>query len=778
MPSSPSDEPELKSLALLGSFVPRQCGIATFTKDLRDAIAGVPGAGHTLVLAMDDVPESYAYPEEVQFQIRAFQRSDYVNAADMLNINQVDLTVVQHEYGIYGGPDGRYVLDFMNHLRTPVITTLHTVLADPSPGQATVTLELARLSDRLVVMSDKAVEMLQRVYEIAPEKIAMIPHGIPEVPFVDPAFYKDQFGLEGRRVLLTFGLLSPGKGIEYAIRALPAIVAAHPDVVYVILGATHPNILKQEGNAYRHSLERLADKLGVGENVVFHNRFVTLQELCGFIGAADIYLTPYLNAAQITSGTLAYALGAGKAVISTPFWYAEEMLAGGRGSLFPFKDSERLTETVNALLDDGVRRNAMRKSAYLATRAMVWREVGNSYLQLAHQVLQERQDQPRPSFSFPAKPADIESVPEVKLSHLRTLTDETGILQHATYCIPDRNHGYCTDDNARALAATLMYHEQYRDDTVLPLVPIYLGYLAHGFHPETGRFRNFMSFDRQWLEEIGSEDSHGRALWALGLATALGPNEALVSFATRLFNDALEGVNALKSPRAWAHVLVGIHAYLRRFDGDTRARRARRTLGRRLYKLFENHATDEWPWCEDTVTYCNARLPHALLLSGQWIPDARMVKQGLRSLEWLVDLQTLEDGTVSLIGNRGWLERSGNRACFDQQPVEAMALVEACAEAYRCTQDPVWRQRARNFIRWFLGNNETQSAVYDFATGGCRDGLHPDGPNLNEGAESTLAWLIAVLTMNELSRHESASRTAPTVPSQAAAGTARRRDAK
>lgn len=744
--------PDLDNVALIGSYVPRQCGIATFTKDLHDAIADAMPGGRVFAIAMDDVPGGYAYPEEVRLQIRAVQRKEYVKASDLLNISQVDVAIVQHEFGIYGGPDGSFVIDLIERLRMPVMITLHTVLAEPSPGQAHIVQKLAELSDRLIVMSHLAERMLRETYRVPAEKIAYIPHGIPDVPFVDPTFYKDQFGLEGRTVLLTFGLLSPSKGIEVAIKALPAILAKHPAVVYVVLGATHPHVLKNQGNAYHDSLERLADKLGVKQHVVFHNRFVSIEELCGYIGAADLYIVPYLNKAQITSGTLAYAIGAGKAVVSTPFWYAEEMCADGQGALIPFNDSQALADAVNSLLGDDLHRNAMRKKAYTAGREMIWPTVGQSYLKLAHEVLAQRLSHPRPAFFLRQKYAADEALPDVNLNHLVTFTDDTGVLQHAVCAVPDRNHGYCTDDNARALVAVMMYLGLYQDDSVYRLVSIYLSFLHHAFHSDSGRFRNFMSFDRRWLEEAGSEDCHGRALWGLGLATALAPNQPLLSFTTRLFHQALVNVEEFTSPRAWALALVGIHAHLRRFGGDTFARRVRGCLAQRLFRQFQENATADWPWCEDTLTYGNAKLVHALLLSGQWMPDRQMVDQGLRSLEWLLELQTNADGALSLIGNQGWYSRGGARAYFDQQPIDAMALVEACAEAFRCTQDPKWCQRARQCLNWFLGNNDTQTILYDYETGGCRDGLNPDGANLNQGAESTLAWLISLLTMHDLSR--------------------------
>jgi len=759
MRTNDPDSVTIPTVALLGSYDPRLCGIATFTKDLYDALAASLGPDHTTVLAMDDRPQGYPYPQEVRYQILADQLGAYHRATDMLNIKQVDVAIIQHEFGIYGGTDGNYVLELMDRLRMPIITTMHTVLTEPTPGQRSVVSSLAKLSDRLVVMSHLGQRILQDTYEIPDEKIAFIPHGIPDVPFVDTSFFKDQFDIEGRTVLLTFGLLSPGKGIEVAIKAIPKIVERHPNVVYLVLGATHPHVLKNQGDAYRHSLEALVDQLGIQDHVIFHNRFVALEDLCDYLGAADIYISPYPHTAQIVSGTLAYALGAGKAVISTPYWYAQEMLAGERGRLFPIGDSDKLADHVVDLLDNDAQRHAMRKRAYLHCRPMVWEEVARSYLRVAREIMDERNTNPKPVAYFKTDETYTASLSDPDLSHLRRLTDDTGILQHAHYAIPDRRHGYCTDDNARALVAALMYYNLQGDSTVLRLADVYLSFLHHAFNPETQRFRNFMSFDRQWLEEVGSEDTHGRALWSLGLATALAPNEAMLAFASRLFNGALAQAEALVSPRAWAFCLIGIHAYLRKFSGDSNVRRVRTSLANRLHQHFRSNGSPDWPWCEEVVTYDNAKLSHALILAGQWTPNPDMLDQGMRTLQWLVDLQTNPDNTASFIGNDGWMTRDGQRARFDQQPVEAMAMIEACAEAYQHTQDDAWLERAHRFLGWFTGNNDTHSDLYDSQTGGCRDGLQADGPNLNQGAESTLAWLISLLTVMKLDRTQKPQST-------------------
>lgn len=743
--------PVVQTIAMIGSYTPRQCGIATFSKDLRDALDDALKPGAVKVLAMDDHPESYDYPSEVFFQIPQHKQSAYLPAADMLNVNQIDVCSIQHEYGIYGGNDGSHLLEFARDLRMPIVTTLHTVLPDPSPGQRTVLRELIKVSDRTVVMSRCAEQMLVDIYGAKPGRVAYIPHGIPDMAMVDPEPFKRKFNVGGRKVILTFGLLSPGKGIEVVLRALPKIVERHPDAVYIILGATHPHIVRREGHAYRHSLERLVEELGMGNNVLFHNRYVSLEELCSYINAADVYVTPYPNLQQITSGTLAYAMGAGKPVVSTPYLYAKEMLSDGRGRLFDVGNSEQLAGQIAELFDDEPLRAQMRARAYEHTRPMTWRNVAHDYVELFRDVMAERAIFPKQLRFQRAQATDVETTPELNLDHLRRLTDDVGIIQHATYSTPDRNHGYCTDDNARALIAALSAHDLTKDETLLPLVDRYLSFMHHAFNEQTSRFRNFMGYDRRWLDEGGSEDVQGRTIWALGHAVRLAPRDAISALAMRLIRPAMETLEKFSSPRALAFAIVGLDDYLCAYGGDTQARRIRGALATRLHEAFVRVGDDRWPWCEDVLTYDNAKLPHALLLAGRGMGNQEMVEQGLKSLEWLVQQQIIGN-RVSIIGCNGWLDRQGNRARFDQQPIDAMAMIEACAEAYRITHKEMWYDNARKFLDWFIGNNDTGSALYDYQTGGCRDGLNPGGPNQNQGAESTLAWVISLLTIMDLNR--------------------------
>jgi glycosyltransferase involved in cell wall biosynthesis len=740
----------INRIGFIGNYLPRQCGIATFTTDLCEAIATEYSDTTCIALPINDIEAGYAYPPRVRFELAEKDIDSYRRAADFLNINSVDLVCLQHEYGIFGGPAGSHILALLRELRMPIVTTLHTVLQKPNPDQRRVLQEVAALSDRVVVMSERGLEFLQEVYRVLPEKIDLIPHGIPDVSFVDPSFHKDLFGVEGKMVLLSFGLLSANKGIETVIAALPAIVARYPNVVYIVVGATHPHVLRQDGETYRLSLQRLAQEQGVARNVIFYNRFVSLEELIEFISVADIYITPYLNPAQITSGTLAYTLGAGKAVISTPYWYAEEMLADERGVLVPFRDPTALAEQVIDLLDHESKRHSMRKRAYLYGRAMIWPQVAQRYMESFERARAERR-----SFipsNFAVKPLDQRpgELPPLKLDHLHHMTDDTGMIQHANFIVPNYHEGYSIDDNARALiVSTHLAELELGNGDALALASRYLAFIGYAFNRETGRFRNFMDYQRHWLEENGSEDSHGRALWALGTVLGRSNTPALQSMAGWLFEQALPAILETTSPRAWAFTIIGIHEYLRRFDGDRRASQVRDELAGRLLMLYQNSRSDDWRWYEDGLSYCNATLPQAMLMCGQWIPNKAMTGAGLESLSWLADLQRADavGGHFVPIGSNGFYERDGERARFDQQPVEAQSMASACLEAYRSTGDEQWRTEARRAFEWFLGRNDLNLPLYDPTTGGCRDGLHPDRPNENQGAESTLAFLQTLLEL-------------------------------
>jgi glycosyltransferase involved in cell wall biosynthesis len=751
-------------LAVVGNYLPRRCGIATFTAGLCTSMKAelTDIGGDVFAVAMDDQPGGYDYPQMVKLEIRQDVAADYRMAADYLNFSSADVVIVEHEFGIFGGDAGSYLTGLLNALRKPVIVTLHTVLSSPAASYRNMMERIIHASERLVVMSSHGEQMLKDIYHVPKHKIAMIPHGIPDVPFVDPNFFKDDLNVAGRRTVLTFGLLSPNKGIEHMIRAMPRVVERYPDAMYMVLGATHPNILLSSGESYREGLMQMAGELGVSRNVTFINEFVSNEDLCRYIGAADVYVTPYVHREQITSGTLAYAIGAGKAVISTPYWHAEELLADGRGRLVDFGSSENLADAIINLFEDEVERHAIRKRAYMYARNMLWPEVARNYIDLAHHTLRHRYEKPRhisrnslgntAGSSNRSEQKRREYLPEIKLIHLRNLTDRVGLFQHAKYTLPHREFGYCTDDNARALAFMGLHWSLYEDRLILPLIHTYLGFLLDAFNSQTRRFRNFLSYDLKWLDTNGTEDSHGRALWGLGSIIPESPTKAIMVPASRLFLDAIGASLSFEHSRAIAYALVGIHYYLRRFNGDTEVRRIREQLARRLFEKF-NARKPEWVWPDDLVSYANARIPHALLLSGQWIPDRRMVDVGLDSLDWLLRIQTGDDGQLSLIGNQGWFTPGGVKARFDQQPIDAMTLVEACIEAYHATQDQRWIDDARRSYEWFLGRNDLNIPLYDFVTGGCCDGLRCTGVNENQGAESTLSWLIALAAMHRMRRY-------------------------
>jgi glycosyltransferase involved in cell wall biosynthesis len=736
---------KVHKVAFVGDHLPRKCGIATFTSDLLAAVASAHPESQCFCVSVNDIRGGYEYPEVVRFEIEEQDLSSYLRAADFLNISNVDIVCLQHEFGIFGGPAGGHILALLRELRMPVVTTLHTVLQNPTADQRRVMQELVSLSTRLVVMANRGRQMLQDIYQVPPTKIDLIPHGIPDVGFVDPTFFKDQFGVEGRVVLLTFGLLSPNKGIECVLNALPDILAEFPNVVYIVLGATHPNELREHGEAYRLSLEILAKKNKVEKNVIFYNQFVDLENLKEFIGAADLYITPYLNEAQITSGTLAYTFGSGKAVVSTPYWHAAELLDEDRGVLVPFGDAPAIAREVNGLLRDETRRHAMRKNAYRIGREMIWSNVAQQYMRAFE--LSRLEGAPLSRKSVVPKTLDQRprELPELKLSHLSRMTDSTGIFQHAVFSVPNFSEGYCTDDNARAFVLAVLLSELGEEtESVRTLATTCAAFLHHAFDLKTRRFHNHMSFERRWLDDQGSEDCHGRALWALGVGVGRSPFRSFQMMAGQLFALALPGFTDFSSPRAWAFGLIGIHEYLRRLGGDSVVNQTREMLTTRLMDLFDVHAHADWSWFEEELSYDNAKLAHALILSGRATGNQVVLERGLEALRWLTKLQISEKGHFRPIGSNGFYRRGGTRANFDQQPIEAQATVSACLEAYRTTSDVWWYEQAQRAFDWFIGWNDLGLELYSSETGGCRDGLHVDRVNGNQGAESTLAFLLSL----------------------------------
>lgn len=760
-----TNKSNVRSIAFLGDYLPRKCGIATFTSDLLEAVAAEQPRSLCFATSVTDISGEYQYPDVVRFEIQEQDLDSYRRAAQFLNSTNVDVVSLQHEFGIFGGPAGSHLLALLRELRAPVVTTLHTVLCKPNADQRRVMLELIARSTRLVVMTERGRAIVQEVYEAPARKIDLIAHGIPDVTFVAPGRYKAQFGLTGKRVLLTFGLLSPNKGIEHVLCALPDVVAEFPDVVYVVLGATHPNELRSRGESYRETLEALTRKNNLESNVIFHNSFVDLKELTEFIGAADVYVTPYLEESQITSGTLAYAFGAGKPVISTPYWHAAELLKDQRGVLVPFANPAAIASAARELLGDESRRNRMSANAYKLGREMVWSNTAKLYMSSFEAA--QRQGALAPLLSvgargFATRPRES---PELNLDHLHHMTDSTGIFQHANLTAPNLSEGYCTDDNARALILSVLLGEsEETPKRVRALATTYATFLQYAFDQKMGRFHNFLNVERCWLDEFGSEDCHGRALWALGTAVAHSPHWSAQAMAEQLFTRALPAVTGFTSPRAWAFTLIGIDEYLRKLRGDLRAKEVRKDLTGRLMTIFDKVAGPGWTWFEEGLTYDNAKLAHALIVTGRATGQPNVRQKGLDALRWLVGVQTSQHGHLRPIGSNGFYPRNGVRAHFDQQPIEAQSTISACLEAFRATADYWWYEQAQRAFDWFLGWNDLGLELYVPQNGGCRDGLHADRANQNQGAESTLAFLLSLAEMRMMqNNHTGIQRIGVTV---------------
>jgi glycosyltransferase involved in cell wall biosynthesis len=734
-------------IVYVGTSVPKRCGIATFADDLGTSVSGEMGGRPYRVVAITDRAGGYDYPAEVTFEIRQNVIRDYALAAEYLNGSSAQIVSLQHEFGIYGGDAGKYLSVLLCHLKKPVITTLHTILDNPSRDYREAFEDVINCSQRLVTMSQTGARMLREIYGVPESKISVIHHGVHDVPFVDSNFYKEQFNVEGLTVLLTFGLLSPNKGIETALEALPAVVAKYPDTVYIILGATHPEVKKVYGEAYRLSLERKARDLQIVDNVVFQNRFVDLQELTEYVSCCDIYITPYLAKEQITSGTLAYAVGMGKAVVSTPYWYAEELLADSRGVLVDFGDVKGMAGALSDLIGDSVRRNRMRKLAYEYGRTMVWREVGRQYVEMFLDVLHERENLDVGSV-WKQKMLPQTTLPELKLDHLMSLSDNVGLLQHACFGIPDRDHGYSADDVGRGLAAIMTLYNQQKDEQVLPWIRTYVSFLKHS-QTETGHFHNFMSYDRRFQDNHGSDDTLGRCLWGLGTVVRWGPKQQIRALAQDMMDKATPRILEIEAPRAMAYTIIGIDHLLQKFEGASQFRRLLVQLADNLVSLYKGNRTADWHWFEDILTYGNAKIPEALLRAYQVTHDEEYLGIGLESLEFLTTEQW--NGVYfELIGNEGWYPKGGEKAFFGQQPVDAGYLVEAYVAASEVSDKYKYLELARLAFEWFLGRNRLNAALYDFADGSVADGMDSNGISANQGAESVVCYLLAVLALSEL----------------------------
>jgi len=744
--AKPDDE---ISVAFVGTYGPRRCGIATFTADLAAAVAGDDSRVSPMVLALTDPAGRYQYPAEVKFEIRQEVKGDYARAAEFVNFNRVQLVCIQHEYGIFGGDDGGYILDFVQALRVPVIVTLHTVLKHPSENQAAIVRKLAAACPLIIVMSQVAKGLLTSSYGIDGANVRIIPHGIP-VMDLEPnqQALKAKFGVAGRRMLLTFGLLGPNKGIETVIRALPAVVEAFPDLVYFVVGATHPAVLRREGEAYRTMLAREAEKLGVREHLVLHGQFVSADELRRYLQAADIFVSPYLNEAQVTSGALSYAMGAGAAVVSTPYWHAQELLSSERGRLFPFKDHVALSRALLELLGSPAELRRVRAAAFDFAGSMAWPRIGDAYFEAIDLTLQESMQ--RRERAPDRAPGPAITLPELRLDHLRRLTDDTGIIQHATYSVPARRTGYCVDDNARALIVALHADRVQSSADARALVTTYLSYL-HCSQEAGGGFRNYMSYERALDIAPPSDDCIGRAIWALGVATEIAQDEGCRLLARDMFVRALPHARAL-GPRGTAQCILGLARFVA-VEPSTDMRAMLDGLTAKLRECYRAYATDDWHWFEPTLTYDNALLPLALFAAYGVTGDRATLRDARESLAFLEGVCFAGD-RLQLVGNTGWHSKGGEKPCADEQAIDAAAFVLAFRCAYTVTHDRHYLRRMREAFAWFLGANRLGLPLYDFATGGCRDGMGLAHVNQNQGAESTICFLMSLLTMLEIAGEE------------------------
>ncbi|MBK8551989.1 MAG: glycosyltransferase family 4 protein [Ignavibacteria bacterium] len=740
-------------ISLISSYVPRRCGIATFSNDLANSIKNFDSNEFSVnISALNDIPEGYKYSSDVNFEIKDKNINDFKEAANYLNLSDSDVINIQHEFGLYGGDAGSNILYLINKLNKPIVTTLHTVLENPSKEELKVLQEIGSRSSYMVVQSQRSFDMLENIAKIPKRKIKYIPHGAHDVPFLDPAFYKDKFKLSEKKVILTFGLLGPGKGFEDAIRALKYVTERYHDVMFIILGATHPNVKKQFGESYRNSLENLVSNLGLENNVIFINRFVETKELLEYILMSDIYVSPYKNKEQAVSGTLTYALGCGKAIVSTPYWYAEELLQNEKGILVPFDDPDAMGAAITDLLLDENKRNRLRKNAYDAGRDLTWENVGRRYTE----IFQKAAEDFKTPKSFPVISSlnnILPSLPDVNLTHLKNMTDDTGIFQHATYSIPNPNHGYCTDDNVRALLVAVMHKVHFNDDSIDPYINRYLQFVYNAFNPEKGLFKNFMSYDRRWLDDVGSDDCNGRVIFAFGYLIRNVKSHSILGLVKNLFDASIKNMLDIRSPRAIAYIILGCISYLDKFSGASEIRKILNKFSHSLYEFYANTKSGDWLWFENSLTYANARLPQALIVAGKCLKKRNLHLQVLSHSDGFMIIYMIKKKKyLSLIGNEKWFVKGETKSKYDQQPVEIPGLIDACYEAHLSTNDNLWISRTGTAFSWFLGNNDRQEPMIDFSTGGCYDGLTSTKINENQGAESSLSWLSSLYKMIDISQ--------------------------
>ncbi len=729
--------PAIKRIALIGGFTPRRCGIATFTADVYASMAAAYPDIAVDIYAMAPVANDIDFAAPVTGVIVENDSASFVAAAAAIEASCADAIWLQHEFGLFGGFAGDKILELIGRVAAPLIVTLHTVMPDPDPDQLRVMQRLVARASKLIVMSERAAILMREVFGADADQIEIIPHGVPDRPFGRTEQFKAKLGFQGRHVLMTFGLLSPGKGIETVISALPDIVAAHPDALYCIVGATHPNLLAREGEAYRDRLQSLARDLGVEDNIRWIDSFLEAEDLFDLIEAADIYLTPYLGANQATSGTLSYALALGKAVVSTPYAHAVELLADDHGVLVPFRDSAALAHEISILIAQPHRLSELQTRGYERGRAMIW----PSFAVRCHDLI-------KTGIKLMAAPAFTPTT-RPNIDSLLRMCDDTGILQHSIFCVPDRAHGYCVDDNARALMLMNRIGDQAEAQRSR-LTAVFAGFVQSAWNSDSGEFRNFMGFERNWLEAAGSEDSCGRTLWALGATAHEGLTPSMRTWARKLFDQTAFSAQDFGSPRATAFAMLGADYMLAADAHDQAAREMLSSGADFLMARLEASRRADWPWFESVLAYDNCRMPEALIRAGLRFDRPDLTQCGLEALGWILELQISPSGNFRPVGSDSFGHVYAPPRPFDQQPVEAWAAIDGAIAAYDATGDAIWLRHASRAYDWFAGANDRGVAVAEPSTGSCHDGINPRGLNMNEGAESVLAYQLAHCSMRQL----------------------------
>jgi glycosyltransferase involved in cell wall biosynthesis len=730
---------KLRRIALVGTLPPRRCGIATFTADVQSSLNDVNGWQCDVVGIVDD---DHPFDRKTALMgIRQYEPQDYKLAASRLNNLGIDVVSIQHEFGIFGGPDGDYILDFMAALSCPCVVTLHTVIANPTLGQRLVTAAILRLSASVIVMAQKGLELLVEVYGANPAQVTICPHGAPDCAQTISDDFKSALSLSGHQVLLTFGLLSPGKGLETMIAAMPQIVKANPDALYVILGATHPHLKKRNGEAYRESLATQAKKLGVLENVKFVDSFVDFPLLLSYLAATDIYVTPYMNEAQITSGTLAYAIALGKPVVSTPYWHAVEVVDETSGALVDFGDAAGFSCAICDLLNDPSKLMQAGNIAYQRGRSTIWSRSAARYIETFEAALTAREEAPQ---QLPQVMVDKHP----RLDGVMRATDSCGIHQHSSYGVTNRAHGYCIDDNVRGLILIQrLWKLGAMGGHIDHLERTFAAFIQHAWNPDTRRFRNFMAYDRSWLEAIGSDDSNGRAFWALGETALLASDPQMRIWASEMAKQVGAAIDELKSLRARCFAILGAASLIKSGCETDNAEEILITSAENLMARYEVHNHQSWMWFEPSLSYDNARLPQALIVASQVAHRPDWLAAGLDSLAWLGTIQTAPNGYFRAVGSATLSTPYAPPTPFDQQPIEACATVDAALAAFEATGHAKWMTMAKAAHAWFYGENDLGLSLSD-KNGGCFDGLCPNGLNRNQGGESILALQMANAAMD------------------------------